>query len=144
MPANSYDRWMSTWLSFVHNHALLWERVEAHMRKEYGLTMARYDVLATLTNRGGRLGLSDLAASTVLSPSGLSKLLDRMENAGLVRRGPDPTDARSAFAIITPQGRALVKRARTGHHEFVQNIFGDMLDDRDLADLDRIMGRIGS
>lgn len=113
------------------------------MRKEHGLTMARYDVLATLMNAGGSMRLSDLANSTVLSPSGLSKLLDRMEDSGLVSRNPDPIDARSVFAIITPHGRALGKRAQSGHHEFVQRVFGDLLDDRDLADLDRIMHRIG-
>jgi len=144
MPTDSYDRWMSTWLDFVRTHAQLWEQIEAHMRKEHGLTMARYDVLATLMNAGGRMRLSDLAASTVLSPSGLSKLLDRMERSRLVCRDPDPIDARSAFAIITPRGRGMAKRARAGHHEFLQNMFGDTLDDRDLADLARIMGRIGN
>jgi DNA-binding MarR family transcriptional regulator len=143
MPDDSYDRWISTWLDFVRAHSRLWDQVEAQMRKEYGLTMARYDVLATLAGAGGRMGLGDLAASTVLSPSGISKLLDRMEQSGLVRREPDPIDARSAIAAITPRGQALVKRARAGHHEFLQHVFGDKLDDRDLSDLARIMGKIG-
>lgn len=130
---------MTTWLDFIRTHSRLWDQVEAQMRKEYGLTMPRYDVLATLMSAGGRLGLSDLAASIVLSPSGISKLLDRMEQSGLVRREPDPVDARSAFAAITPRGLALAKRARTGHHEFLQHLFGDRLDNRDLADFARIM-----
>jgi DNA-binding MarR family transcriptional regulator len=143
MPLDSYDRWMSTWLDFVRTHSRLWDQVETQMRREYGLTMARYDVLATLAGAGGRMGLSDLAASTVLSPSGISKLLDRMEDAGLVRREPDPVDARSAFAAITPRGQTLVNRARAGHHVFLQQMFGDKLDDRDVSDLARIMGKIG-
>ena len=142
MPDDRHDRWMSIWLDFIRTHSRLWDEVEVQMRKEYGLTMARYDVLATLMSAGGRMGLSDLAASTVLSPSGISKLLDRMEHSGLVRREPDPTDARSTFASITPRGLALVKRARVGHHDFLQRMFGDKLDDSDLADLARIMGRI--
>jgi DNA-binding MarR family transcriptional regulator len=144
MVTESYDRWMPAWLSFVRTHARLWDEVEAQMRKDHGLTMARYDVLAQLVNAGGRLGLSDLASSVVLSPSGLSKLLDRMERSGLVRRDPDPDDARSAFATITPRGRSTVAQARHGHHAFLQRAFGDVLDDRDLADLVRVMNRIGS
>ncbi len=93
---------------------------------------------------GGRLRLSELASSIVLSPSGLSKLLDRMEASSLIRRDPDPDDARSTFATITPQGRSLVKKARRGHHELLQKSFGDALDDRDVADLTRIMARIGA
>lgn len=104
--------------------------------------MVRYDVLAHLDMAGGRLRLSELASSIVPSPSGLSKLLDRMEASELIRRDPDPHDARSTFATITPRGRALVKKARASHHELLQQTFGKALDDRDVADLTRIMGRI--
>jgi DNA-binding MarR family transcriptional regulator len=138
------DRWMPAWLALVRTHTQLWEQVEAQMRRDHGLTMARYDVLAHLDLAGGRLGLSELAASIMLSPSGLSKLLDRMENSGLVRRDPDPRDARAAFAAITPHGRSLVRKAREGHHEFLRRTFGDALDDRDLAGLTRIMSRLGA
>jgi DNA-binding MarR family transcriptional regulator len=78
----------------------------------------------------------------LLSQSGLSKLLDRMQTAGLVRRDPDPRDARAAFAAITPHGQALVRKARDSHHEFVRQTFAAALDDADLAHLTRIMDRI--
>jgi DNA-binding MarR family transcriptional regulator len=133
---------MPAWLALVRTHTRLWEQVEAQMRRDHGLTMARYDVLAHLDMAGGRLGLSELAAAIMLSPSGLSKLLDRMEAAGLVRRDPDPRDARAAFAAITPHGRSLASAARQSHHQLMQRTFGDALDDRDLADLSRIMGRL--
>jgi len=136
------DRWVGPWMLLVRTHTKLWERVEAHMRREYGLTMARYDVLAHLRMAGGRLGLGDLAAAIALSPSGLSKLLDRMERSGLIRRKPDPEDARAAFATITPRGRELVARARDGHHALLRNEFGRALSDRDLADLARIMRKL--
>lgn len=133
---------MPAWIALVRTHARLWGQVEAQMRQDHGLTMPRYDVLAQLDMAGGRLGLSDLAATIVLSPSGLSKLLDRMEDSGLIRREPDPRDARSTFASITPRGRSLVKKARASHHAFLQRAFGDALDARDVADLTRIMRRI--
>ena len=108
------------------------------------MTMARYDVLAHLDLAGGRLGLSDLASSVLLSHSGLSKLLDRMESAGLVRRDRDPRDGRAAFAAITPHGLSLVKKARLSHHTFLRQTFAEALDDEDLADLARIMDRISA
>ncbi len=144
MPATREVRWMPAWLALVRTHTRLWEQVEAQMRRDTGLTMARYDVLAHLDMAGGRLGLTDLASSILLSQSGLSKLLDRMEAADLVRRDPDPRDGRAAFATITPLGRSLVRKARQSHHEFLRQTFAQALDDEDLADLARIMDRIGA
>ena len=142
MSTEDSARWMPAWLALLRTHARLWDQVEAQMRHDHGLTMPRYDVLAQLDMAGGRLGLSELASAVVLSPSGLSKLLDRMEDSGLIRREPDPRDARSAFAVITPRGRSLVKKARLSHHAFLRHAIGAALDQDDLADLTRIMGRI--
>ena len=142
MPAETEPPWMATWLGFVRTHSRLWDQVEAQMRKDHGLTMARYDVLATLINAGGRLRLSDLASSILLSQSGVSKLLDRMERSGLVHRDPDPSDGRAAFAAITSAGRSLAEEARLEHHELLQRMFGNALEPKDLNDLDRIMARL--
>ena len=129
-------------MALVRTHARLMDQVEAQLRKDHGLTIARYDVLAHLDVAGGRLGLGELGASITLSPSGLSKLVDRMETSGLVRRQPDPDDARSTFAMLTPRGRSLVQKARRTHHAFLHEVFGSVLVDRDLSDLVRITGRL--
>src|ERR1022692_4830085 len=136
------SRWMPAWLALVRTHTRLWEQAEAQMRRDHGLTMARYDVLAQLVTAGGRLGLTELASAIMLSPSGLSKLLDRMEKSGLVRREADHRDARAAFAVITSQGRSLASAARHSHHDLVRRMFGEALDDRDLTELTRIMNRL--
>ncbi|MGZ4241498.1 MAG: MarR family winged helix-turn-helix transcriptional regulator [Actinomycetota bacterium] len=133
---------MTAWMALVRTHSRFWDQIETQMRREHGLTMARYDVLAHLNMAGGRLGLSELGSAIALSPSGLSKLLDRMDASGLIRRDPDPEDARAAFATITSKGRALVRSARAGHHDMLRRTFGKALTDRDLADLARIMGKI--
>jgi DNA-binding MarR family transcriptional regulator len=135
-------RWTPAWLALLRTHARLWDQTETQMRRDSGLTMPRYDVLMHLDLAGGRLGLTELASTIVLSPSGLSKLLDRMEAAGLIVREPDPDDGRSTFARITPRGRSLVRKARDRHHRWLQAAFGDALDDRDVADLQRVMARI--
>jgi DNA-binding MarR family transcriptional regulator len=142
MQAARDSRWMPAWMALIRTHTRLWDQVEVQMRRDHGLTMARCDVLAHLDMASGRLGLSDLATSVALSPSGLSKLLDRMQASGLVRRDPDPRDARAAFAAITPQGKALVTKARHDHHLFLRGIFGSALDDSELTDVTRIMNKI--
>ena len=144
MTSDTVGRWTPAWLALVRTHARLWDQVETQMRRESGLTMSRYDVLMQLDMAGGRLGLSELASTIVLSPSGLSKLLDRMEISGLLHREPDPRDARSTFAKITPRGRSLVRKVRQSHHARLQQMFGDALDDRDVAELTRIMERINA
>ena len=133
MPAEDSDRWMPAWLALVRTHARLWDQLEAQARRDHGLTIARYDVLAQLEMAGGQLRLSDLASAVVLSPSGLSKLLDRMETSGLIRREPDPNDARASLATLTPDGRSIVKKARRSHHALLEQTFGAALDDRDIA-----------
>ena len=142
MTEDASARWMPAFLALIRTHARMWDQVESDVRRISGLTMPRYDVLMQLDTHGGRLGLTELAKTIVLSPSGLSKLLDRMEEAGLIERRPDPADARSTFAMITAHGRAVVRRTRRKHHAFLQELFGDALDDRDLADLSRIMQRL--
>ena len=138
------DPWMGTWITLVRTYNRLWTQVEAAMHHDADLTMARYDVLAQLVNHGGRLGLSDLASALLLSPSGLSRLLDRMEASGLVRREPDPHDARASVAVITTSGATVEARARSKHHEFMQTAFGDRLNVRDLSDLRRVLAKLSA
>jgi DNA-binding MarR family transcriptional regulator len=133
---------MPAFLALLRTHARLKDQLELDVRLHSGLTVARYDVLMHLDMAGGRLRLSDLAHAVVLSPSGLSKLLDRMQDSGLVERQPDPDDARSTFAAITTHGRTAVRKTRPRHHAFLQHVFGDVLDDHDLADLTRILARL--
>jgi len=79
MTTEDPERWTPAWLALIRTHARLWDQVEAQMRHDSGLTLPRYDVLMQIDGAGGRLGLTELASKVVLSPSGLSKLLDRME-----------------------------------------------------------------
>jgi DNA-binding MarR family transcriptional regulator len=136
------DRWIPAWMALARTYPRYWDFLDSEMRREHDLSMSRYDVLAQLDLTGGRLGLSDLATRIWLSPSGLSKLLDRMAGSGLIVRESDPSDARSWFAVLTPHGRALVRRARATHHSRLASTFGSALSDRDLAELVRAMQRL--
>ncbi|MGA7986915.1 MAG: MarR family transcriptional regulator [Candidatus Dormiibacterota bacterium] len=138
------ERWLTAWMTLARTYPRFWDFLEADVRREHGITMSRYDVLAHLDMAGGRLGLSELASRIWLSPSGLSKLLDRMDRSGLIVREQDATDARSWFAVLTPAGRALVRRVRASHHALLASTFATVLTDRDLADLTRVMRRLNA
>ena len=82
-----------------------------------GLEPGWYDVLATLRRAGPphRLRPTDLAATLMLTTSGTTKRLDRLEAAGYVTREPDPGDRRGLLIALTPQGRSLVDAAAANH-----------------------------
>ncbi len=136
------ERWLPAWMTMLRTFPQYLNFVEARMRHEHGLTMPRYDVLAQLDLAGGRLGLSELAARIWLSPSGLSKLLDRMEVSGLITREPDRSDARSWLAVVTASGRTRVRRARLSHHALLSSTFGGVLNDRQLTALTSAMSKL--
>lgn len=99
---------VSAWRALVAAHATVLESVERGLAAEQLVPLTWVDVLVALWDAPGhRLRLSDLARRVVHSRSGLTRLLDRMEAAGLVRREACPSDRRGAFAVITPAGRAV-------------------------------------
>lgn len=85
---------------------------EAELRM-FDLTLADYDVLATLRRRAGTAGLNprDLQRSVMVTSGGMTKRIDRLEEAGLVERRPDPDDRRAVLIRLTRRGRGVIDRA---------------------------------
>jgi DNA-binding MarR family transcriptional regulator len=79
----------------------------------FDLTVADYDVLATLRRRAGEAGLNprDVQRAVMVTSGGMTKRLDRLEQAGLIERRPDPTDRRGVLIRLTPQGRSAIDKA---------------------------------
>ena len=92
------------------------QRMEPTYR-EHGLEGGWYDVLATLRRSGApyRLRPSDFTGALMLTSSGTTKRLDRLEQAGLIERAPDPDDRRGTLISLTPAGRKLVDKATDAH-----------------------------
>lgn len=100
------------WIDFLRVHQLLTELMEAELRSERGLSLGWYGVLLNLSVApGGRLRLQELADKLIHSRSGLTRRLDSMEKAGLVRREPAPEDGRGRYAVVTNQGRRAFRRS---------------------------------
>ena len=90
----------------------------------------------------GQLRMLDLAESVVLSPSGLTRLIDRMEKAGYVTRERTAADRRGAYAVITPQGVAELDRVWPLHLAGIQTYFGTNVHDDDMPLLYRARSRV--
>jgi DNA-binding MarR family transcriptional regulator len=108
-----------------------------------GLAVGEFDVLATLRRNGrnARVTPTEIAAVTMISPSGLTNRLLRLEQMGLIAREADPADRRSSLVHLTPAGRRLVDQAievvATADDEMIGSI-----SDRDRAALDRSLARL--
>ena len=107
-------------------HAELTRALDAQLAREHELPLSSYEVLLFLADAPeGRMRMSDLAESVLLSRSGLTRLVDRLEREGLLKRERCESDARGLFAEITPDGRELFDAARRTHLDGVRALFLD-------------------
>jgi DNA-binding MarR family transcriptional regulator len=105
-------------------HAALTKVLDADLLREHGLSLSSYEVLLFLSQSPqGQLRMSELADGVLLSRSGLTRLVDRMERDGLLRREQCEEDARGYYASITDDGRELFQRARSTHLDGVRERF---------------------
>ena len=84
---------------------------------------------------GHQLRMTDLAAQTSLSTSGVTRVVDRMERDGLLRRRACPTDRRSSYAVVTAAGLARLDETLPGHLRIIEQWFTGQLDPSPLAAL---------
>ena len=108
------------------------------MHEDKGLPLLWYDVLAQLSDSQdeGRLRMQDVAGSVLLmSRSGLTRLIERMEKEGLVIREHSLEDRRSVYAVITPKGRTTLEQAMPGHISGIQEHFLQHLSDEEVHGL---------
>ncbi|WP_245663127.1 MarR family winged helix-turn-helix transcriptional regulator [Nocardia inohanensis] len=104
--------------------------------KGNGLSALDLNALIRLTRSPGRkLRMTDLANQTNLSTSGVTRLVDRLERNGFVRREPDPTDRRSSYAVLTAAGATRVARILPAYLEGVDKWFTSLLTPEQLEDL---------
>ncbi len=138
---------LDSWLSVVRLMTWLPWSIDQQLRRDSGLGMVEYQVLAMLSTSPGRtMRMSSLAEVTNASLSRLSHLFKRLEARGLVRREPDPADGRFTNAILTEEGFQALAEAAPGHVAQVRSLVIDVLSAEQLRRLglaaDRIVSRI--
>lgn len=116
-------------------HAGLWARFAAQL-EEHGVSAVEFEVLTRLARSpGNQLRMTDLAAQTSLSTSGVTRVVDRMERDGLLCRRACPTDRRSSFAVATRAGLSRLNQILPGHLAIIDQWFTGLLTPDALAAL---------
>jgi DNA-binding MarR family transcriptional regulator len=115
---------LGAWRGLLRVHAGMTKALDAELVREHRLPLSSYEVLLFLADSpAGQLRMSELADGVLLSRSGLTRLVDRLERDGLLCRERCEDDQRGWFASITPEGRKLFGRARKTHLAGVRRLF---------------------
>ncbi|MFB9909327.1 MarR family winged helix-turn-helix transcriptional regulator [Allokutzneria oryzae] len=140
----SKPRWLSSpemraWLGYLEATNLLERRLERQLQDEAGLSHPQYDILATLSaSPERRMRMTELAAAVIVSKSGLTYQVGKLEKAGFVRRQADPCDERGVLAVLTEEGVELLRRVAPGHVRTVRTYLIDLLSPQQLTQLTEI------
>jgi DNA-binding MarR family transcriptional regulator len=134
---------LDAWRSFLRAHARVTRVLDAELTAECDLSLGSYEVLVHLSEAPARaLRMTDLADRIVLSRSGLTRLVDRMEREGLVRRESCPSDLRGTNAVLTAEGLAKLRAAAPVHLRGVREHMVSQLTEKETAVLAEALGRI--
>jgi DNA-binding MarR family transcriptional regulator len=115
---------LGAWRGLLRVHAALTRELDAELTREHDLPLSSYDVLIHVQAAPGRrCRMSELAERVLLSRSGMTRLVDRLEREGLLVRDSCSDDGRGLFAVLTDAGDALLARARPTHLAGVRERF---------------------
>lgn len=134
----------AVWLGFLSTHLKLLRTLDAELMAAERIPMSSFEVILTLAEAPeGRVRMKDIAASLLISRSGLTRIVDDLERQGLVAREKCPTDARGFDAVLTDAGRKAYRRARKVHLTNLRGEFLDKLTDDQLTTLAEIWSTVG-
>jgi DNA-binding MarR family transcriptional regulator len=129
-----------TWEGFVKAHAALARGLDADLRAAHGLPLADFEILSLLSREACQpVRMAALADSALLSPSGISRAVERLEARSLVRRDRCPNDRRGTLALLTESGAALVEAASTTHASAIRRRFLQRLTPAQLSALTEVL-----
>jgi DNA-binding MarR family transcriptional regulator len=142
-PLRASDWQVGVWRSFLRTHAETVRRLEHDLLEETGTPLGWYDVLLQLAEAPEhRLRMADLAERVLLSRSGLTRLVDRLEAEGLVTRVPFPGDGRGLYTVLTDAGLSRLRRAAPVHLAGIQRYWLSKFSVAELTELSRLFARL--
>lgn len=131
------------WVALLRSHAATTRQLSAELQAEHGLTISDYEALLLLSRaEGNMMKRVDLAAGLLLTPSGITRLLNGLELAGWVEKGACATDARVSYAVLTAAGRDKLEQAAKSHVAAVHALFQARLDDGELTQLAELLAKL--
>lgn len=135
---------LEAWTSFLRAHSAVTRELERQLREQHGLTLSDYDVLVQLAQAPeGQLRPVELARAVLLTRSGMARLIQGLERAGLVKRIACPDDLRGHLIRLTPQGRSVLAQASRTHLDGVRERFAKPFDDDQLRQLTELLTPLG-
>ncbi len=142
-PTELSEAELAAWKGFVRVYRDMVRALDAELEAAHGLSLSSFEVLKALRcSAEGRLRMADLAEHALLSRSGMTRLVDRLERQGLLTRCQCSDDARGCYAVLSEAGAALLDRARPAQLEIVRERFLAHLSADDLDRLGAVWGRM--
>lgn len=133
------------WRAFLTAHAVAIDRIEDDLSGAGVLPLSWYDVLLVLYEAPeGKLRMHELASAILVTRGGLTRLVARIEKAGLLRREPDPADGRGLYAAITGEGLEALRSTWPVYARGIAEHFGRHLSDEEVEVLDRVLCRVSA
>ena len=134
---------LEAWINFLRAHAAVTRQFNAELLATHDLTINDFDVLAQLSRAPEQaLKRVDLAERVLLTPSGITRLLKGLEEAGYVSNRPCAEDARVTYAVLTPKGKRKLEQARKTHVASVRALFSERFDKDELEALASLLERL--
>jgi len=130
------------WRALLQAQATLMRQLDTELREDTGLRLADFDVLAQLAEVGGELRMTELAARTLLSRSGLTRRVASLVDEGLLRRATATEDGRGVVVTLTDAGVARLTETMPVHLRGVSKLFVERLDDLELAVLETALRKV--
>ena len=135
---------LRAWRLYFESALALVDVLDAEFERDAGLPIRWYDVLVHLEETPDGLRMNELAEHILYSKSGFTRVVDRMEEAGLVRRVYPETDRRSIFVVATDKGLKAMERARRHHRHWIEEHFSRPLSDTDIKALTRALEKLSA
>jgi DNA-binding MarR family transcriptional regulator len=124
-------------------HATLTRQLSSQLVEQHGLTMSEYEVLLLLSREPDHsMRRIDLSREVRLSPSGVTRMLDRLEVTGLVEKGSCAKDARVTYAVLTEAGMKKLRECSPDHFAAIERLIGERLSDEEVKSLGELLGRL--
>ena len=134
---------LRAWVAFLRAHAALTRAFNQELVAAHGLTLNDYEVLLVLARAPDRMMRRvDLANSVLLTPSGITRLLEGLERAGYVERAACSEDARVVYAKLTDEGLTKLRSASRTHLGSIRQLFGEHFDEDELETLASLLARL--
>ena len=134
---------LDAWVRLLRGHSATVRELNAQLTADWGLTINDYEALLLLAHaEGERLRRTDLVQNLQLTASGVTRLLDGLEVAGLVDKAHCESDARVTYAVLTDAGRTKLKDASCSHVAAIRELFEARYSDTELRTLADLLGRL--